>query len=181
LITRGLYAFFTTDDKLETPVEQQDGLCHVKLVEFAGMVSLLAHRQDATDFHALAKTLLVRLQELARPEKTMTASRYRQEQIVKLFGRRVVYHDTGKILKRSGVLQGIVGQTDYYYIKMRICGSDTWEMPASLQSLADATIMIYEDKAGEDKAGEDKAGEWVNCNEHDDKPINAGQGDDRGS
>jgi hypothetical protein len=121
-----------------------DGLYRIKLIQLAGIASSWAHREDHFVLQKLGEELLHRLQVLAKPQATMPVIRYREEQIVKMLGKRVLFQDSTKNLNRTGILEGLRmrGRVLGYTFRLRGEGEDVWQMKASEESVGEGTVAL---------------------------------------
>jgi hypothetical protein len=138
----GLYDLFQGDEGLPFACVYKDSLCHIKLLELAGLASLWAHRKDHSIMKKLGKELLGHLQVLAKPEMNMPVVRYREELTVLLLGQTVRFDDFGKKLDYTGTLEGLVRGSKMSSWSLRISGKDVWQMEVSEQALGEGTVAI---------------------------------------
>ena len=89
----------------------------------------------------LATPLLERLQEQAKPERSMPVERYRGEQLVKMIGMEVLYENNHMNLRHTGRLEGWKVCGGVYELK--ICStSDLWGVKTTLDMLSEGVVVI---------------------------------------
>jgi hypothetical protein len=115
----------------------------VSLLEYAGMVSPWIHQNDVL-MKQLASSLLVRLQAVAAPVPEMPIERYRAEQLVKLLNHDITCSVNGKHMR--GILEGAAYIPDLpsgsKRLKLRIRGTDVWEVSVDVSSLSDGSTKL---------------------------------------